>query len=129
MAALGLAALLAVWGTAHGAGAAAAARVALGLGAIGGLAGWYVRGARRAGTFGLPPRLVVVSRAGLSARAGLALVEADGEAYLVVHGEGFARIHRTRRRARPRLVTDEVAQARALRRAPPSMDAAAGGVP
>jgi hypothetical protein len=41
----------------------------------------------------LPERLKVVSRAGLSQRCGLVLVEADGRSFLVAFGDSFAEIH------------------------------------
>jgi hypothetical protein len=41
----------------------------------------------------LPERLKVVSRAGLSQRCGIALVEADGRSFLVAFGDSFAEIH------------------------------------
>ena len=85
----------------QGASAATIARVVLGLASLGGLAFWFVRAKG-----GLPskfksaPRLNVVQRVGLSARTGLALVEVDGKPYLVVHGDGFARIRPARRPTR-----------------------------
>lgn len=87
----------------QGASAATVARVLLGLAALGGLAAWFIR-AR--GGLGLPskfkaaPRLAVVQRVGLSPRTGLALIEVDGKPYLVVHGDGFARIRPARRPTR-----------------------------
>jgi flagellar protein FliO/FliZ len=85
----------------QGATAAGAARLALGLAAAGGLALWLSRTkALTPGRFKTAPRLSVVQRVGLSARSGLALVEVDGRPYLVVHGDGFARIRPT---ARPRV--------------------------
>ncbi|HVE84732.1 MAG TPA: flagellar biosynthetic protein FliO [Myxococcales bacterium] len=86
--------LLAALAQRTGAGAAAVARAALGLAAAGGLALWMVR-ARRGGATGrfqLPPRLSVAARAGLSARCGVALVEADGRRFLVAYGDGFAQL-------------------------------------
>ena len=52
--------------------------------------GWKVRPAH--GRFVLPNRLQVVSRAGLAQRCGVALVEADGRTFLVVHGDGYAEV-------------------------------------
>lgn len=42
--------------------------------------------------------LEVRARTGLSPRCGLALIEAEGERYLVVHGDGFATVHGMPRR-------------------------------
>jgi len=88
---------------AQGASPAVAARVVLGLCAAGGLAFWFVRakGALPVSRFKRAPRLSVVQRVGLSARSGLALVEVDGRPFLIVHGDGFARIRPT---ARPKVV-------------------------
>jgi hypothetical protein len=38
------------------------------------------------------PRLAIAARAGLSARCGVALLEADGQTYLVAYGDGFAQL-------------------------------------
>jgi flagellar protein FliO/FliZ len=85
-----------------------AARLASGLLAVAGLTWWALAGKKKA--FRLPPRLTVVGRIGLSPRAGLALVEVDGSSWLVVHGDGYAQLRRTRPAPRsPRLVTDEIA--------------------
>lgn len=85
----------------HGASATSAARLVLIMLALGGLVFWFIRA--RAGLpskFKSAPRLNVVQRVGLSARTGLALIEVDGKPYLVVHGDGFARIRPARRPAR-----------------------------
>ena len=93
--------LLPVFAVVQGASATTAARLVLGLAAAAGLAFWFIRAK------GLPvsrfkdaPRMTVVQRVGLSARSGVALVEVDGRPYLIVHGDGFARIRPT---ARPRV--------------------------
>lgn len=93
--------LLPVFAVVQGASATSAARLVLGLAAAAGLAFWFIRAK------GLPvsrfknaPRMTVVQRVGLSARSGVALVEVDGRPYLIVHGDGFARIRPT---ARPRV--------------------------
>lgn len=71
-----------------------AARVLLAALAVASLGGWLWR----TGPRGRPaerraaPRLRVVQRVGLSQRNALALVEVDGRPFLVVHGDGFARI-------------------------------------
>ncbi len=85
----------------QGASASTVARVLLGLAALGGIALWFVR-ARGVlpSKFKAAPRLHVVQRVGLSARSGLTLIEVDGKPYLVVHGDGFARVQPTRRPAR-----------------------------
>lgn len=78
----------------RGADLATSARVLLGLSAAGGLAVWFWRMRSSAGStsFRHTPRLVVVQRVGLSPRSGLALVEVDGRPFIVVHGDGFARL-------------------------------------
>ncbi|MFT3706670.1 MAG: flagellar biosynthetic protein FliO [Archangium sp.] len=88
--------------TLQGASAAMIARVVLGLAAVAGLAFWFIRarGGFSLSKFKAAPRLNVVQRVGLSQRTGLALVEVDGKPYLVVHGDGFARIRPARRPTR-----------------------------
>jgi flagellar protein FliO/FliZ len=84
-------------------GASNIARVLLGLSALTGIAFWFIRA--RGGLssqFKKAPRLQVIQRVGLSQRNGIALVEVDGKPYLVVHGDGFARMRPTRQ---PRQVT------------------------
>jgi len=73
---------------------AALARALLALAGAAALGWWWLRarGAGRPPRFADTPRLTVVQRVGLTARTGLALVEVDGRAYLLVHGEGFARL-------------------------------------
>lgn len=89
----------------NGASSATAARVVIAVLALGGLAFWFVRargglGALAGSKFKSAPRLNVVQRVGLSQRTGLALIEVDGKPYLVVHGDGFARIRPARRATR-----------------------------
>lgn len=89
----------------QGASAATAARAVIAVLALGGLAFWFIRAKGGlgflAGTkFKSAPRLEVVQRVGLSQRTGLALIEVDGKPYLVVHGDGFARIRPARRPTR-----------------------------
>lgn len=91
--------------------AAGAARLALGVAALGGFAAWAVRGRRHA-RFELPPRLQVVQRAALTQRSGVALLDVDGQAFVAVYGDGFARLQRVTRPKTPEakqraLVTDE----------------------
>lgn len=95
--------LLPVVAVLQGASAATAARVVLGVAALGGLAVWFLKakGGLPLSRFKSAARLSVVQRVGLSARSGVALVEVDGRPYLIVHGEGFARIRPT---ARPKVV-------------------------
>jgi flagellar biogenesis protein FliO len=84
---------------------AAIARVGLGVGSVVGLAWWSTRSGSPA-SFKAAPRLVVVQRVGLSARTGLALVEVDGRPFVVVHGDGFARLRPAPRRVPlPKAVT------------------------
>ena len=87
---------------AQGASAATAARVLLGVAAAGGIAFWFIRarGGLGTSTFKAAPRLNVVQRVGLSQRTGVALIEVDGKPYLVVHGDGFAKITPARRPTR-----------------------------
>jgi len=76
------------------------ARLVLGLAACLGLFAWVWRQRRPPlpGRFLATPRLQVLQRVGLSQRNGLALVELDGQAFIVVHGEGFATVRRAPRR-------------------------------
>jgi hypothetical protein len=69
------------------------ARVALGLSAVAGLGWWFIKARHARGADVEKPRLEIIARTGLSHRTGLALVEVDGKALLVVHGEGFAEVH------------------------------------
>lgn len=86
---LGLAALAPL----SGLSASGVARWLLGAVALAGLAGWLWRRSATGPRFTLPERLRVVSRAGLSQRCGIALVEADGRSFLVAFGDSFAEIH------------------------------------
>lgn len=113
-AAAGLALLAPLVAATQGASASTVARVVLGLAAVAGVAVWFVkaRGGLQLGSkFKSTPRLAVVQRVGLSQRTGLALVEVDGKPYLVVHGDGFARIRPARRpqRVSPRPAPSPVA--------------------
>jgi hypothetical protein len=85
---LGLAALAPLGGLS----AASAARWLLGAAALAGLGWWLRRRGAMGPRFALPERLRVISRAGLSPRCGLALVELDGRGFLVAFGDSFAEI-------------------------------------
>lgn len=101
--AAGLALMAPLVAAMQGASASNVARVVLGLAAVAGIAVWFIkaRGGLQLGSkFKSAPRLNVVQRVGLSQRTGLALVEVDGKPYLVVHGDGFARIRPARRAQR-----------------------------
>ena len=85
--------VLLVMASMHGASAPGMARLTLAGVAFSGIGWWWIRAQRAPpAKFQLAPRLSVVSRAGLSQRAGLALVEVDGRSFLVVHGDGYAEI-------------------------------------
>lgn len=90
--AAGLLAVLALLATIDGIGASQAARALLGVAAVAALGAWWARRRRASDDPMSAPRLQVISRAGLSQRCGLALVEADGRRYLVVFGDGFAEL-------------------------------------
>lgn len=116
--------LLAAGAQLSGVSAALLARVVLGLVACAGVAVWLVRARRAAGEgrFQLPPRLGIAARTSLSARCGLALVEADGRRYLVAYGDGFAQLLNA-------LPPRAPAQARSGRRPSPRRLARKGGRP
>jgi flagellar biogenesis protein FliO len=82
-------AAVASWG---GLSASGVARWLLGAVLLAGFGWWLSR--RNAGDprFALPERLRVISRAGLSQRCAIALVEADGRGFLVAYGDSFAEI-------------------------------------
>jgi flagellar protein FliO/FliZ len=107
---LGLAALAPLGGLS----AAGAARWLLGAVALAGLAWWLWRRGGASPRFVLPERLKVVSRAGLSQRCGLALVEADGRSFLVAFGDSFAEIHES---PAPKRVPGQARRLSARRRA------------
>ncbi len=91
-----LAVLLVLAGV-QGLSTTAAARALLTVAALGGLGWWWFKQSKPK-KFQLAPRLSVVSRAGLSQRTGLALIEVDGRSFLVVHGDGYAEICPTQER-------------------------------
>lgn len=82
--------------SAQGASAAVVARIILIVAGAGAIAWLATRRRASASKFELPPRLHVVSRAGLSQRCAVALIEADGRSYLVAYGDGFAEIRAER---------------------------------
>ncbi|MDP3234676.1 MAG: flagellar biosynthetic protein FliO [Myxococcales bacterium] len=77
------------------------ARIIVGALAVAALATWVLKqkGLPLTGRFAQTPRLQVVQKVGLSARAGVALIEVDGRSFLVVHGDGAPRIRRVSSRA------------------------------
>jgi len=94
--ALGLVLVLAVvarWGETS---VTSVARVLLGGVALVVGVGWLKRGERSGARFMREEPLRVVSRTGLSQRCGLALIDVEGSHYLVVFGDSFAEIRRTR---------------------------------
>ncbi len=76
------------------------ARLVLALSAIVLLGWWSTRHSGSRARFSMPQRLEVVQRIGLTPRTGVALVEIDGQPYLIVHGDGFARMQPTRKHLR-----------------------------
>ncbi|WP_224365298.1 MFS transporter [Hyalangium versicolor] len=84
---------LAVVAPLGGLSSSGAARWLLGAGVLVGLGAWLWSRGAAGPRFTLPERLRVVSRAGLSQRCGLALVEMDGRSFLVAFGDSFAEIH------------------------------------
>lgn len=76
------------------------ARIALASSAVVLLGWWATKRSSSSARFSRPQRLEVVQRIGLTQRTGVALVEIDGQPYLIVHGDGFARMQPTRRSAR-----------------------------
>ena len=82
-------AAVASWG---GWSASGSASWLLGAVMLAGLGWWWSRRSAHGSRFVLPERLQVISRAGLSQRCGIALVEADGHSYLVAYGDSFAEI-------------------------------------
>lgn len=92
LAALAAVAALVAMAPAAGAPAARVAQIGLLVTSIA-VIGWAYRRFKAANPGERSPvRLRVIGRAGLSQRTGLALVEVDGRAFLVVHGDGFAEI-------------------------------------
>ena len=91
-------ALLALSARANGLEPTTVARWILGAAAVLGMAIWWRR-AKATAIAAPAPRLRVLSRAGLSQRCSLALVEADGRSFLVAFGDGFAQLLETPRQS------------------------------
>lgn len=105
IAALGLLLLLPIVAAFQGASAATAARLVLALASVGGIAFWFIRARGGvASKFKSAPRLNVIQRVGLAQRTGLTLVEIDGKPFVIVHGDGYARIRPTHKPAAVRAV-------------------------
>ncbi|SET45081.1 Flagellar biosynthesis protein, FliO [Myxococcus fulvus] len=94
---------LALLGPMGGMSMVSVARGVLLVGALGGLGWWWWRRGARGTSAASLERLKVVSRAGLSPRCGLALVEVEGRDFLVTFGDAFAHVHALpeRRQAAP----------------------------
>lgn len=101
MAAGVMSALLALAAAVSSGSLTSGARIIVGGLAVAGLATWVLKqkGLPLTGRFAQTPRLQVVQKIGLSARAGVALIEVDGRSFLVVHGDGAPRIRRVSSRA------------------------------
>jgi flagellar biogenesis protein FliO len=84
-----------------------ASRILLGGAALVGGAFWYSQN-KRPHRFLPTQRMQVIQRLGLSQRSAMALVDIDGHPYLIVHGEGFAKILRTIKPSTPQLVEEQV---------------------
>jgi flagellar protein FliO/FliZ len=95
VAATGLLAVLALVAPVGSMNAAVIARLILGGAALAGLAWWASRRQALPKKFALAPRLQVAARTGLSPKCSVALVEADGQTYLIAFGDGFAEIKET----------------------------------
>jgi hypothetical protein len=79
------------------------ARVVLTLLLLGGTGWWLLRGRTRRPSFRLREPLQVLSRQGLSPRCGVALLDAEGQRFLVAYGEGFAQVQAVEPRRRTRI--------------------------
>ncbi len=75
-----------------GGASATAVKILLGVGALGVAAAIGVRAARRRTQTKNAPELAVVSRASLSAKVGIAVVEFEGRRLLVGHGDSFVQV-------------------------------------
>ena len=101
MAAAGLSAVLALAAAISSGSFTTGARIVIGALAVAGLAIWVLKqkGLSLPRRFAQTPRLQIIQKIGLSARAGVALIEVDGRSFLVVHGDGGTRIRRVSSRA------------------------------
>ena len=68
------------------------ARALLALAMLAGAAWWMARGRAPRQAFRLRAPLEVLSRQGLSPRCSVALLQADGQRFLIAYGDGFAQI-------------------------------------
>ncbi len=84
-----------------------ASRLLLGGAALVGGAFWYSKNKQPRG-FLSTQRMQIIQRLGLSQRSSMALVDIDGHPYLIVHGEGFAKILRTIKPTTPQLIEDNI---------------------
>jgi hypothetical protein len=82
------------------------ARWMLGCAVLAGIGFWLQKGSAVLGRVKPEPRMVMVARTALSSRCSAALVEVDGRALLIVHGDGFAQI-REASGARRKVLPDE----------------------
>lgn len=86
-----------------GASASTVARAVLAVAAVAGMGWWFIKNKKAAFELSPAPRLRVLARAGLSQRCGMALVEADGDNYLVVFGDGFAELQQAKLKRSPKV--------------------------
>ncbi|MFY2564441.1 flagellar biosynthetic protein FliO [Corallococcus terminator] len=84
---------LALLGPLGGVSVVSTARWLLVLGALSGLGWWWFRRGATGTRVASVERMQVISRAGLSPRCGLALVEVEGRGFLVAFGDAFAEVH------------------------------------
>ncbi|NTX33589.1 flagellar biosynthetic protein FliO [Myxococcus sp. CA033] len=84
---------LALLGPLGGVSVVSTARWLLILGTLCGLGWWWFRRGAQGPRVASAERMQVISRAGLSPRCGLALVEVEGRGFLVAFGDAFAEVH------------------------------------
>ncbi|MCP3162656.1 flagellar biosynthetic protein FliO [Myxococcus qinghaiensis] len=84
---------LALLGPLGGVSVVSTARWLLVLAALSGLGWWWFRRGASGARVASVERMQVISRAGLSPRCGLALVEVEGRGFLVAFGDAFAEVH------------------------------------
>lgn len=104
LAAAGLVLLLALVAPRGGLSVVALARGLVALMLLVGTAWWVMRERTRRPAFRLREPLQVLSRQGLSPRCSVALLQADGQRFLVTYGDGFAQVQvvAARKRTKPR---------------------------